>query len=72
MKRVVPWLERQDFVAGYSWYDFDPTSGPGGVSSLFHGRASKNMTALGRFYASVTTQNPMGDQSIQVDDDDIR
>jgi Glycosyl hydrolase catalytic core len=65
MKQAVPWLEQQDFVAGYSWFDFDHGHGPGGISSLFHGRASKNMTTLGRFYASVTPQNPMGDQSIQ-------
>jgi Glycosyl hydrolase catalytic core len=69
MKQVVPWLEKQEFIAGYSWFDFDHQHGPGGVSSLFHGRASKKLTALGRFYASVTTGNPKGDQSIQTYDD---
>lgn len=64
MKEVLPWLEEQDMVAGYAWFPFEQTNAAGSSSALFD--LFGNQTALGRFYASVTTENPAGDQSIEV------
>jgi hypothetical protein len=64
MKEVVPWLEKQEFVAGYSWFSFMPKVAAGTSSSLFVDESSDQLTPLGQFYASVTTQNVRGDQSI--------
>jgi Glycosyl hydrolase catalytic core len=67
MKKVVPWLEQSDFVAGYAWFNFWEAFAAGTTSSLYKaGTSEDELTALGRFYASVTTQNPMGNQSIIV------
>jgi len=62
MKQALPWLETTDWIAGYAWFSFEQTSVQGTSSALFdqHG----NMTACGRFYASVRNENPSGDQSI--------
>lgn len=65
MKQALPWLEAQDWVAGYAWFSF-PIDKPVGTSSALFD-ANGNFTACGRFYASVRTDNPYGDQSIQVD-----
>ena len=65
MKQALPWLEAQDWVAGYAWFSF-PIDKPVGTSSALFD-ANGNLTACGRFYASVRTDNPYGDQSIQVD-----
>jgi hypothetical protein len=62
MKEVLPWLEKQDWVAGYAWFSFEHNESFGHTSSLFD--KSGDLTALGRYYQSVTTQNPDGDQSI--------
>jgi hypothetical protein len=62
MKEVLPWLERQDWVAGYAWYSFEHNQAVGHTSSFFDGNG--NLTACGRYYQSITTQNPDGDQSI--------
>ncbi|MCH2206186.1 MAG: glycoside hydrolase family protein [Lentisphaerales bacterium] len=62
MKEVLPWLEEQDWIAGYSWFSFRRNEPPGTCSALFDMKG--NMTALGRYYKSVTTENPKGDQSI--------
>jgi hypothetical protein len=62
MKQVLPWLERQDWVAGYAWYSFEINQAVGHTSSLFD--RNGNLTACGRYYQSITTQNPDGDQSI--------
>ncbi|MBL64491.1 MAG: hypothetical protein CMI30_13935 [Opitutae bacterium] len=62
MKEVLPWLERRDWVAGYAWYSFEPNQAAGHTSSLFD--RNGNLTACGRYYQSITTQNPDGDQSI--------
>jgi hypothetical protein len=64
MKEVLPWLEEQDMVAGYAWFPFEQTNEFGSSSALYD--INGNQTALGRFYASVTTENPAGDRSIQV------
>lgn len=63
-KEVIPWLERQPFVAGYAWFAFNPSFGAGSSSALFDGDNSVNLTPLGRYYASVTPSNPDGDQTI--------
>jgi hypothetical protein len=63
MKEVLPWLERQDWVAGYSWFSFEHNQAVGHTSSLYD--KNGNLTACGRYYRSVTTENPDGDQSIK-------
>jgi len=65
MKKALPWLEKQDWIAGYAWFPFNITSKQGTSSALFD--EDGNLTALGRFYASVRSDNPNGDQSIEVD-----
>lgn len=62
MKEVVPWLEKQDWIAGYAWFSFEVDEAVGHTSALFDKKG--NLTACGRFYQSVTTENPDGDQSI--------
>ena len=62
MKIVVPWMEQQEWIAGYAWFSFEYNQAVGTSSALFD-RAG-NLTPLGRFYASVTPENPSGDQSI--------
>ena len=64
MKKALPWMEAQDWIAGYAWFSFSASSAAGTSSALFN--ADGSLTALGRFYASVTTENPEGDQSIVV------
>lgn len=64
MKAVLPWLERQDWIAGYAWFSFKMTNPAGTTSALFD--EDGNMTALGRYYASVRTENPDGDLNITV------
>jgi len=64
-KEVLPWLEQQDFIAGYAWFPFNQSSPPGHTSALFD--LNGQLTALGRYYASVTPDNIYGDQSITVD-----
>jgi Glycosyl hydrolase catalytic core len=62
MQAVLPWLEEQDFIAGYAWFSFDSNSPVGATSSLFDDNGQLN--SLGRYYASVTTENRTGDLSI--------
>lgn len=64
-KEVLPWMEKQDWIAGYAWFSFGIDRPQGYTSALFFEDGS--LTALGRYYASVTTENPGGDQSIQPD-----
>ena len=66
MKEVLPWLEKQDFIAGYSWFPFSAASAAGTHSALFD--EDGKLTACGRYYASITTENPNGNQSIKPDD----
>lgn len=63
-KEVLPWLERESFIAGYAWFPFKPSFAPGTSSALFDDDRSETLTPLGAFYASVTPSNPDGDQSI--------
>ena len=62
MKEVLPWLEKQDWVAGYAWFSFEHNEPFGHTSSLFG--KNGDLTTLGHYYQSVTTQSPDGDQSI--------
>lgn len=64
MKEVLPWMEKTRWIAGYAWFPFRADSPQGSCSSLFE--IDGTPTALGRFYASVTNDNPIGDQSIQI------
>ncbi len=63
MKEVLPWLERQDWIAGYAWFSFEHNQAVGHTSSLYD--KNGKLTACGRYYRSVTTENPDGDQSIK-------
>jgi O-glycosyl hydrolase len=65
MKEVLPWMERQDWVAGYAWFSFKIDSPQGTSSALFDNAG--NLTACGRYYRSVTRENPQGDQTIEPD-----
>lgn len=65
-KEVLPWLEAQDWIAGYAWFPYSMDRPQGFPSALFDMKGE--LTALGRYYASVTTGNPRGDQSIQPDE----
>ncbi|MFP6892140.1 MAG: glycosyl hydrolase [Opitutales bacterium] len=62
MKEVLPWLERQDWVAGYAWFSFGINEAVGHTSALYD--KNGDLTACGRYYQSINTQNPDGDQSI--------
>ena len=62
MKEVLPWLERQDWVAGYAWFSFGINESVGHTSALYD--KNGNLTACGRYYQSINTQNLDGDQSI--------
>ena len=65
-KEVLPWMEEQDWIAGYAWFSFGMHEPQGYTSALIH--ADGSLTALGRYYASITPDNPKGDQSIEPDD----
>jgi hypothetical protein len=65
MKDILPWMERQDWIAGYAWFAFRVDSPHGGSSAFFD--ADGKLNALGRYYRSITPDNPDGDQSIQPD-----
>jgi hypothetical protein len=67
MKEVLPWMQEpeQDWIAGYSWFSFKSSSPAGTSSALFD--ENGNITTLGRYYASVNTENPNGDQSIEIE-----
>ncbi|QOV89893.1 glycosyl hydrolase [Humisphaera borealis] len=65
MKDVVPWMERQKWIAGYAWFPFEADSPQGTSSALFD--AKDKLTALGRFYRSVTPENPDGDRTIRAE-----
>lgn len=65
MKDVLPWIEQQDWIVGYSWFSFHADAPQGTSSALFH--VDGTLTAAGRYYRSITAGNPQGDQSIQPD-----
>ena len=63
MKDVLPWMEKQNWIAGYAWFSFEIDDPNGSGSALFD--KAGNLTATGRFYRSVTNEDPDGDQSIR-------
>lgn len=65
MKEVLPWMEKQEWIAGYAWFPFRPDSAPGTCSALF--APDGELTACGRYYRSVSPDNPDGDQQIEPD-----
>ncbi len=65
-KEALPWMEAQDWIAGYAWFSFGMHAAQGYTSALFH--TDGTLTALGRYYASITRENPQGDQEIEPDD----
>jgi len=65
MKQALPWMEKQEWIAGYAWFIFNVDSPVGTSSALFDHEG--NLTACGRYYRSVTPENPTGDQSIEPD-----
>ena len=62
MKQVLPWLEHQNWIAGYAWFPFAPTAAQGTSSALFD--ANGKLTTLGKYYRSVRTERPEGNQAI--------
>jgi len=65
MKEVLPWIEAQNWIAGYAWFSFETKQAEGTSSALFDKQGK--LTACGRYYASVSTKNPRSDLSIQPD-----
>ena len=65
MKEVLPWIEEQDWIAGYAWFPFGIDSSVGWPSALFD--KDGNLTACGRYYKSITPANPKGDQDMKPD-----
>lgn len=63
MKDVLPWIEQQNWIAAYAWFSFEHNQSVGHTSSLFD--KNGNLTTLGKYYTSITTENPSGDQSIK-------
>jgi hypothetical protein len=58
IKEALPWLEEQEWVAGYAWYKFDADHPAGGPSALFDKTGS--LTSVGTYYSSVTSKSPVG------------
>jgi hypothetical protein len=65
MKQILPWLEKTEWISGYAWFPFSIDSLVGTSSALFD--KDENLTAVGKYYQSITPENPSGDQSIQVE-----
>ena len=63
MKEVLPWMEKQNWIAGYAWFSFGIEEAVGTSSTLIDKEG--NLTTLGRFYQSVTNENPDGAQDIR-------
>ena len=62
MKQAIPWLEEQEWIAGYAWHSFATNHTAGGPAALYDGNG--DLTTVGRFYASVRTEKPEGNQNI--------
>jgi Glycosyl hydrolase catalytic core len=62
MQGALAWCEKTDFIVGYSWFPFPQTNPVGCHSSLYD--TNGDITELGKFYKSVTTENPYGDPSV--------
>lgn len=66
MKDVLPWMEapEQDWIEGYSWFSFKQSNAAGSPSALFDSWGFA--TPLAKYYASVTNEDPDGNQWIQI------
>lgn len=64
MKQAIPWLEEQEWIAGYAWHNFATNHTAGGPAALFD--MNGGLTTVGQFYASVRTDNPEGNQNISL------
>lgn len=51
MKQALPWIEEQDWIAGYAWHGFEASHPAGGASALFDEYGT--LTAVGEYYASI-------------------
>ncbi len=49
MKKVLPWMEATDWIAGYAWFPFGITSAVGWSSAFFDNNGA--LTELGQYYA---------------------
>jgi len=65
MKEAIPWLMETDWIAGFAWFPFLQSTAAGTSSALFID-GSNELTTCGKYYASITDENPQGDQSIFV------
>jgi hypothetical protein len=57
MKKVLPELDKRDYVERYAWFPFDPTDKYGGASGLYNVNTGK-LNSLGSVYRSLG--NPSG------------
>ena len=53
---------RRDLVFLLVWFSFEHNQAVGHASSLYD--KNGNLTACGRYYQSITTENPDGDQTV--------
>jgi hypothetical protein len=60
MKQALPWLQKTSWIVGYSWFSYQRSNPAGTHSALFE--ENGDLTELGRFYASVRTNKPRGNQ----------
>lgn len=67
MKEVLPWLEKTEWIAGYAWFAFGINQPAGWNAALLD--HDMKLTACGRYYQSVSPENPNGDLSIKPDPD---
>ena len=63
MKQALPWLESRPWIVGYAWFPYTITDIVGWPSALFDD--SGQLTPLGQYYASVRTDTPTGNQTIE-------
>jgi hypothetical protein len=52
-------------ILGYAWFSFEQDWAAGTTSAMYNTNSDGSMTALGKYYASVTPENIFGDQSIK-------
>ncbi|MGJ8656522.1 MAG: glycosyl hydrolase [Akkermansiaceae bacterium] len=50
MQEVLPWMDQQDWIAGYAWFPFGENTKQGTSSALFDEKGE--LTKLGRFYTN--------------------
>ena len=57
MKKVIPALDKREYVERYAWFPFDPTDKYGGASGLYDMNTGK-LNSLGKVYRNL--ENPKG------------